>query len=377
MSKILKKLSYLDFPENSRQALQYVASCYSDGSTHHGLSIPGLESASENWAYEVCHEYIYFHSSSRRAAQKLNAVQELQLLEMLSSCLSEANEGSRYSIFNAIFGGSPEGYKIILLTKLVSMALSLGVGPVLDCAALWMQEHGCHSKASCDLAHSLVEDYCLLFPEVSTTFQGLPRISPLFTCNFITAVATIYPFDGNAFQKPPPLSLLRYITTWVSSDPCLCSESVRLSRIQANFSCPFMGLVQWCILGHLYTHCKVTNEVEKTEILGLLSKLHFGILQSLLAYKSMELNQALFYMPHFVSLSQALMQLNSQGCKSEDTLHLLIEKIGQVIQVAMVTGSLKEEKGYFGLKQICSILPQNRLLEIIQQHQLPQSMDTS
>lgn len=69
MSKILKKLSYLDFPENSRQALQYVASCYSDGSTHHGLSIPGLESASENWAYEVCHEYIYFHSSSRRAAQ--------------------------------------------------------------------------------------------------------------------------------------------------------------------------------------------------------------------------------------------------------------------------------------------------------------------
>uniref|UniRef100_A0A8W8M9B0 Uncharacterized protein n=1 Tax=Magallana gigas TaxID=29159 RepID=A0A8W8M9B0_MAGGI len=345
MSKILKKLSYLDFPENSRQALQYVASCYSDGSTHHGLSIPGLESASENWAYEVCHEYIYFHSSSRRAAQKLNAVQELQLLEMLSSCLSEANEGSRYSIFNAIFGGSPEGYKIILLTKLVSMALSLGVGPVLDCAALWMQEHGCHSKASCDLAHSLVEDYCLLFPEVSTTFQGLPRISPLFTCNFITAVATIYPFDGNAFQKPPPLSLLRYITTWVSSDPCLCSESVRLSRIQANFSCPFMGLVQWCILGHLYTHCKVTNEAEKTEILGLLSKLHFGILQSLLAYKSMELNQALFYMPHFVSLSQALMQLNSQGCKSEDTLHLLIEKIGQVIQVAMVTGSLKEEKG--------------------------------
>lgn len=148
-----------------------------------------------------------------------------------------------------------------------------------------------------------------------------------------------------AFQKPPPLSLLRYITTWVSSDPCLCSESVRLSRIQANFSCPFMGLVQWCILGHLYTHCKVTNEAEKTEILGLLSKLHFGILQSLLAYKSMELNQALFYMPHFVSLSQALMQLNSQGCKSEDTLHLLIEKIGQVIQVAMVTGSLKEEKG--------------------------------
>jgi hypothetical protein len=147
-----------------------------------------------------------------------------------------------------------------------------------------------------------------------------------------------------AFQKPPPLSLLRYITEWVTSDPCLCSESVRLSRIQANFSCPFMGLVQWCILGHLYTQCQVTNETEKNEVLGLLSKLHFGILQSLFAYKSMELNQTLFYMPHFVSLSQALMQLH-KGCKNEETLNLLIEKIGQVIQVAMVTGSLKEEKG--------------------------------
>ena len=64
-----------------------------------------------------------------------------------------------------------------------------------------LQEHGCHSKAACDLVHSLVEDYCVLFPEVSQTFQNLPKISPLFTCNFITAVATIYPFDGNGKER--------------------------------------------------------------------------------------------------------------------------------------------------------------------------------
>lgn len=71
--------------------------------------------------------------------QKLNAIQELQLLEMVCSCLQGAPQSSRFSIFSVIFGGNIEASKTTLLTKLVSMALSIGSGAVLDCAALWMQ----------------------------------------------------------------------------------------------------------------------------------------------------------------------------------------------------------------------------------------------
>lgn len=42
----------------------------------------------------------------------------------------------------------------------------------------------------------LVDDYCLLYPDVSDTFKNLPKVSSLFTCNFVTALTTIYPYTG-------------------------------------------------------------------------------------------------------------------------------------------------------------------------------------
>ena len=71
--------------------------------------------------------------------QKLNAVHELQLLEMICSSLQEAPEQSRYNVFSAIFGGHVDTAKINLLSKLVSMAISISCAAVLGCAALWMQ----------------------------------------------------------------------------------------------------------------------------------------------------------------------------------------------------------------------------------------------
>ena len=70
---------------------------------------------------------------------QLNAVHELQLLEMICSSLQEAPEQSRYNIFSAIFGGHVDSVKINLLSKLVSMAISISCAAVLGCAALWMQ----------------------------------------------------------------------------------------------------------------------------------------------------------------------------------------------------------------------------------------------
>ena len=56
----------------------------------------------------------------------------------------------------------------------------------------------------------------------------------------------------------------------------------------------------------------------------------------------MELNQELFLTSHFVSLSQTLMKIKEQQNFFDlDTVNMLVERIGQVIQVAVVTGSLK------------------------------------
>lgn len=382
-TKILQKLRPLDFPECSKQAINYLVSCLS--SDDHG-SLPGLSGTPENLAQDVAKDYILFTSQNQRGHRRLNAIQELHMLEMLCTAIDEISQGSRYKLFNVIFGGKHEPVKTNLLTKLVSLALSVRCGAVLDCAALWMQEQGCHSDGVCKLAHSLVEEYCMLYPNVSVAFHGLPKVSPLFTCNFISAAVTIFYFNDN--HNIPPLGLLDAITDWISSDSCLCFESVRLVRIQSSFSCPVFGLFRWCILGHLVTACNHDKKVDmetSTKTFALLSKLHLCILQNLQAYKSMELNQILFHLQDFISIATAVRQCCQNWKISEDNFYMLIERIGQVLQVAIVTESLKIDQvtGTEGLKELCSILPPNRLLKIIYNHhsqrgnQHFQPMDTS
>ena len=69
----------------------------------------------------------------------LSAIQELQLLELLCSCFKAAPEKHKYRIFQLMFGNRGDEVANTLLTKMVSMALSVSCTSVLDCAAIWMQ----------------------------------------------------------------------------------------------------------------------------------------------------------------------------------------------------------------------------------------------
>lgn len=62
-TKILQKLRPLDFPECSKQAINYLVSCFS--SDDHG-SLPGLSGAPENLAQDVARDYILFTSQNQR-----------------------------------------------------------------------------------------------------------------------------------------------------------------------------------------------------------------------------------------------------------------------------------------------------------------------
>lgn len=75
--------------------------------------------------------------------QRLNSLQELQLLEIMCNYFQEQTKDSvRQIIFSALF--SPQGNKaddsrMALLGKLVSMAVAVCRVPVLECAAFWLQ----------------------------------------------------------------------------------------------------------------------------------------------------------------------------------------------------------------------------------------------
>ena len=178
--------------------------------------------------------------------------------------------------------------------------------------------------------------------------------------------------------KSPPLGLLECIVDWISADPCLCSDSVRLIRIRSSFTCPVNGLVRWCVLGPLVTLTKSSSSSESkqnllkpqssvpglspqkskpeviakqtedsiTKILELFSKLHLGLLMSLQSYKSMELNQELFTFGDLYILAKVLQNYHMIGAQSDQITQLLsvcVDRLAQVIQVSLQTRSLHGE----------------------------------
>lgn len=123
----------------------------------------------------------------------MSCIQELQLLEVLCDYLSYpgGNEAARNAVFMSLFPGShPE--RSCLLVQLVSMAISTNNSPVLMATAILMQQLSCTSKFSVQLANGLVNDYFVLVPKSVDLLRELPKIAPLFTANFLTAVTEMY-----------------------------------------------------------------------------------------------------------------------------------------------------------------------------------------
>lgn len=75
--------------------------------------------------------------------QRMSALQELQLLEIMCSCFQEQSRDTvRQLMFSALFslqGNQADESRMGLLGKLVSMAIAVGRVPILECAATWLQ----------------------------------------------------------------------------------------------------------------------------------------------------------------------------------------------------------------------------------------------
>lgn len=75
--------------------------------------------------------------------QRMSALQELQLLEIMCSCFQEQSRDTvRQLMFSALFSlqcNQADESRMGLLGKLVSMAIAVGRVPILECSATWLQ----------------------------------------------------------------------------------------------------------------------------------------------------------------------------------------------------------------------------------------------
>lgn len=172
-------------------------------------------------ALDLMAEFVFWEKDRRgnKRPAELSCIQEVQVLEVLINYFQNPtrNEITKNTTFLSLFGPSVIHIRLKILSKLVSLGISLSCAPLLTAAGAWMQQLGCTSNSSLHLARNLVKDYFAIVVNVLNTFKTLPTIAPQFTANFLTAIAEIYLTDGkvSVFTKPPD-ALLETITGWVS-----------------------------------------------------------------------------------------------------------------------------------------------------------------
>lgn len=357
-------LRKLEFPFCAREALSRIEQlCTQPGG-------PVFNVRQADLASELINEFIFCEMDRRGGKRrKLTCIQELQLLEVLCDYLSYpgGNEATRNAVFMSLFPGShPERSR--LLVKLVSMAISTNNSPVLMATAILMQQLSCTSKFSIQLANGLVNDYFVLVPKSVDRLKELPKIAPLFTANFLTAVTEMYGctyIDKNEGLewKGPPISLLEVITEWVSEQRSLCLTALTVDLQPALPSggipmpaiTPYAGLFKWTVLSSLH-------ETDK-RALELYMDLHLALLESLLECIPLAAKRP----EHIISaqhLAAIIPQIvDSNFPESDERLCKAIDRLGQAVQMALHTKSVYGNKQEL-IKQL-ETLPKNRLMIMV------------
>lgn len=176
-------------------------------------------------------EFVFGEIERRRKRNVPAAIQELQLIEVLSDFFQ--NPGGSPAVRNALFlslypAGSPR-YKV--LGNLVSLAISIQNKAVLNATGIWMQQLGSTSQESVGLARHILNDYFVLTSKSVDRLQLLPVLAPHFTANLLTAIGEVYK------DKNPPSDVLRLIGDWINDNP-----SLLLTALMDNPALPTGGI---------------------------------------------------------------------------------------------------------------------------------------
>lgn len=169
-------------------------------------------------ALDLMAEFIFCEIDRRgqKKTQLLSPLLELQLLAILYDYFDNIfNESGRNTVFLSLFSGTTAGLRLGVLSKLVSFAIAIPSSNILISTSAWMQQLGNTSPNSCKLAQSLVQDYFYYNQNSVERMKTLPKISPQFTANFMTALAESYFSISKKDMIFPPKMLLEVIKSWV------------------------------------------------------------------------------------------------------------------------------------------------------------------
>lgn len=357
--QILRKM---EFPEMAREALPIIENLIIHRNKH-------------DLAMDLIGEFVFRErrddqrGSGGQQYQKqpvtprLSSIDEFQLVLVLCDFFSRPGpDATRNAVFFSLFGGSIGRSSV--LNKLISTAVSGSIAPLLCAAGTWMQQLGCTSAPSLELAQCIVKDFVIFSKKSLEQLKSLPMVAPRFAANFMTAVTDLYLNGGKGQLVAPPDLLLDVITEWVSENPALCLASQQpmalpTGAIAMPVVTPLAGLIRWCVLSMM-----ITKNQE------LYSKLHLAVLQSLLEatppvtappsalnaqHLGLIINSLQIEMESWLKMGKSL---------NEEHIHSCLERFAQAVQVGLTSRCI-----FGNIPQlICRLetLPsKNKLLQIV------------
>lgn len=293
----------------------------------------------------------------------LNVIQEFQLVFVLCEFFARpGQDATRNAVFLSLFGGSITQPRTSVLVKLISTSVSASIAPLLSSAGCWMQQLGCTSEPSLELARNLVKDFVTFAKKASEQLKTLPMLAPRFSANFMTAVTDLYLNEAKGEILAPPEMLLEVFTDWVSENPSLCLASqeplaLPVGAIAMPVIPPLAGLIRWCVLAPLSTtKC-------------CYSKLHLSILQSLQQTPQTNGPPTALNVQHLgLTINSLLLQVellrkNNRNPENDEMMQMSLERFAQAVQVALASRCI-----YGSTAQLlCRLetLPHNPLMEIV------------
>lgn len=356
-------------------------------------------------AMEIISEFIFCESDRRGDRGRgtgLSSLQELQLIDILCEYLSSCNnETTKNTIFLSLFGGMESQRRLKVLSILASMAVSASSTPVLLAVGVWLQQTGCSSPQSLQLAENLIRDHFYLNTKNQKELRMLANTAPQFISNFITAVTELYVHDLST-KKMPPKNLLEVITSWVYSNPSLCMSaqlkpaSLPSGSIPMAAATPLAGLIRWCALAPLclpshvedvemmeisipMKKIKLEREIDRSIVTTvqqkqlseaeLYIKLHLGVLHSLRSGKRTQGPPTAVNAQHLAALAPIVQtyahDVLTRGLKlsNDEKLQECLNRLGQAVQVSLANGCVYGNVN--NLLASLDTLPENRLLRIV------------
>ncbi|EDX11237.1 GD12189 [Drosophila simulans] len=316
----------------------------------------------QNMVMQIISEFIFLERTSKdgdvRKSQALpisqmNLFQEFQLIIALIEYFSRpGRDATRNAIFLSLFGSHLTPQRSKLLSRLISTAVSGSVAPLLSSAGTWMQQVGCKTPLSLEVAQNIVSDFISYSRKTPEQLKQLPMVGPHFAANFMVAVADLYLNEQRSQTlNPPPDALLDTITEWMTENPTLCQASQQplvlpAGAIAMPFTTPLAGMLRWVVLApnlHLSLLRALQQLVSSGESTALPSQDLMQIVKSLQSYC-------------------ARLAESKTDPEADAAYQKCMERFAQAVQIALSSNCITNQ-----IQLLCLLesLPPHKLMKIV------------